>query len=388
MVGNMAKGNNEYIVRRTSMTENAINSKPKIRSPYWDNIKGVLILLVVFAHCLYGIQDKEVNRVIVDFIYYFHMPAFVFVSGFFSKSERCRSTNSIIQLLVGYLIFMLPFIFWKVHNGAEPKLINPYYSAWYLLALVVWRVITPYLAKFKHIMPAIIVFSILVGFWKTINGNTAFAISKVVTFWPYFMAGYLLNGDTVENKIKSKPAIQRLGLGAISVVCGVLLQIASYKPLNIGKNDLLPNAYKGVNLVDPASRIVILLVSACFILGFLYLSVDKRIPLITMSGRNSLSIFLFHRIFTLIFSNYTQPYRARVQILLAVLATVAIALVFGNDFVSKYINLFIKNCADSVSFLPNSNEKKTKIYRAILLILLAIAFVGPICIKFVGAYMS
>ena len=369
------------------MTESAISIKSKTRSPYWDNIKGVLILLVVFAHCLFGIQDKEANRVIVDFIYYFHMPAFVFVSGFFSKSERSRSANSIIQLLVGYLIFMLPFIFWKIHNGAEPKLINPYYSAWYLLALAVWRVITPYLAKFKHIMPAIIIFSILVGFWKTVNGNTTLAINKVVTFWPYFMAGYLLNGETLENKIKSKPAIQRLGLGTISVICGVLLQIASYKTLNMSKNDLLPNAYKGVNFVDPASRIVIMLVSAFFILGFLYLSANKKIPFITMAGRNSMSIYLFHRIFTMIFSNYAQPYRARIQILLAVLATVAIALVFGNDFVSKYVNLFIKNCADSVSFLTNSNDKKMKIHRAILLILTAIAFVGPICIKLVRTYI-
>ena len=63
----------------------------RIRSNSWDNIKGLLILLVVFGHCLWDLQDRHWNDLIVDGIYFFHMPAFVFVSGYFSKSERSRT---------------------------------------------------------------------------------------------------------------------------------------------------------------------------------------------------------------------------------------------------------------------------------------------------------
>ena len=56
------------------------------RSAYWDNIKGFLIILVVFAHCLFNLQNSPLNNAVVDAIYMFHMPAFVFVSGYFSKS--------------------------------------------------------------------------------------------------------------------------------------------------------------------------------------------------------------------------------------------------------------------------------------------------------------
>ena len=56
------------------------------RSPYWDNIKGFLLLLVVFAHCLYNLREDPLNALVVKSIYYFHMPAFVFVSGYFSKT--------------------------------------------------------------------------------------------------------------------------------------------------------------------------------------------------------------------------------------------------------------------------------------------------------------
>ena len=57
-----------------------------------NNIKGLLMLLTVFAHILYQLQDKSsaVNAT-VDCIYMFHMPAFVFVSGYFGKSERSRN---------------------------------------------------------------------------------------------------------------------------------------------------------------------------------------------------------------------------------------------------------------------------------------------------------
>ena len=53
----------------------------KPRSFYWDNCKGFLIILVVFAHFLIGLQGQyDMTTVIVNTIYMFHMPAFVFVS--------------------------------------------------------------------------------------------------------------------------------------------------------------------------------------------------------------------------------------------------------------------------------------------------------------------
>ena len=76
------------------------------RSAYWDNIKGFLILLVVFAHILFQLQDISFTiNGIVDYIYMFHMPAFVFVSGFFGKSEHSHSFESMIKLIFLYFIF-------------------------------------------------------------------------------------------------------------------------------------------------------------------------------------------------------------------------------------------------------------------------------------------
>ena len=61
----------------------------KERLAYFDNLKGVLIILVVIGHLLepcarLGSEGLAGFRVL-DFIYMFHMPLFIFVTGLFSK---------------------------------------------------------------------------------------------------------------------------------------------------------------------------------------------------------------------------------------------------------------------------------------------------------------
>ena len=64
------------------------------------------MFLVVFAHILFQLQDKsELINSVVDYIYMFHMPAFVFVSGYLGKSERSHSFEGIIKLIFLYFIF-------------------------------------------------------------------------------------------------------------------------------------------------------------------------------------------------------------------------------------------------------------------------------------------
>ena len=109
--------------------------KIQSRSAYWDNIKGFLIFLVVFAHCLYDHQDKAAIDAIVKSIYLFHMPAFIFVYGFFGKSERAHSEKSIFVLLFAYFIFNSITVI--IMGWTE--FFNPEYSYWYILALVIWR---------------------------------------------------------------------------------------------------------------------------------------------------------------------------------------------------------------------------------------------------------
>src|SRR5699024_10109746 len=65
-----------------------------------SNLKGILIFLVVFGHFI-EIYKKEYYELFV-FIYAFHMPVFIFISGYFAKRMR---KSKIINLILLYLIF-------------------------------------------------------------------------------------------------------------------------------------------------------------------------------------------------------------------------------------------------------------------------------------------
>ena len=68
-------------------TVNTIAAKTQ-RSPYWDNFKGFLIILVVMGHCMWAYRDSHIAGYLVKLIYIFHMPAFIFVSGYLSRIKK------------------------------------------------------------------------------------------------------------------------------------------------------------------------------------------------------------------------------------------------------------------------------------------------------------
>ena len=52
----------------------------------WDNVKGMLIILVVVGHYMYYFQDDTWNMSRIYYgIHLFHMPLFVFISGLFLR---------------------------------------------------------------------------------------------------------------------------------------------------------------------------------------------------------------------------------------------------------------------------------------------------------------
>ena len=365
-----------------TINELHIQNTRKKRDAYWDNIKGVLIILVVFAHCLYDLRDSHLNAVIVESIYYFHMPAFIFVSGYFSKSENSHSKKSILFLLVAYFIFITPFVVRAMILWNEPKIIKPYYSAWYLLVLMICRLITPHLAKCKYIFPASVLFTILVGYWNDFSTTASLGIRKLVVFYPFFVAGYLLSGDTVEKIFRRKTALTRLLSGGVLLVLAGMCELYTHKWLHITLNDLLPGVYKAFNIEEALIRMSIMIVSCLVITALLMLSPEMRIPFLTTTGKNTLSIFIMHGLFTLLFSksSYVSAMPVYTQILLAAALTLLIILLFGNDLFSGKFNLLIRRCAEGMLEHEGTNRELIA-YKIFIYVLIGFLFVMPIIVK-------
>lgn len=83
----------------------------KERDYFFDNIKAVLIFLVVLGHFLLPIHEGgNVLVLIKRLIYVFHMPLFVFVSGYFSKriyKDGKYNFKKILYLIKAYILFVV-----------------------------------------------------------------------------------------------------------------------------------------------------------------------------------------------------------------------------------------------------------------------------------------
>jgi fucose 4-O-acetylase-like acetyltransferase len=322
------------------MSESA-NKKQRIY--YWDNMKGILIFLVVLGHALYSFQNFSKINAIVDILYMFHMPAFVFISGYFSVSKNSRSYKSLAPLFFAFLIFNTVHMMY----AGTWHILSPYYSCWYLIALIFWRLITPHLAKIKGILPMLLVISLIAGFWKDIDNTLAMA--RIITFYFYFMAGYLYRDgyfSKIADKYKSLDNKKKGILITAFSVSSLALLLLGYKFLSFKTADLLMQHY--IRNTRIMQRGYIFVTAIIVIITILLITPKKEIPILSTIGRNSLTIFLFHRIITLICAKYLGAYLSStlIALLYGLLLSVAITLLFGLDPIAKYIKLALNKGAD------------------------------------------
>lgn len=79
-----------------------------------DALKGIMITLMVFGHLpRVGTFQDELNY-LVDFIYLFHMPIFLFLSGYFFSiniNNTKGSAKKILLILYPYVLFITLYLF-------------------------------------------------------------------------------------------------------------------------------------------------------------------------------------------------------------------------------------------------------------------------------------
>ena len=158
----------------------------KERLPYWDNLKGFLIFLVVFGHLL-QLTTGGSETAVYKLIYLFHMPLFVFCSGALASFALKKMLKS---LLLPYTLLQPVCC---LCTGQPLQWSTPYWMLWYLPALFVWRMCVPLLNKANGKAAFAVVFSLLllgcmVGFTDQIG--YAYTLSRIFVFAPYFAAGY------------------------------------------------------------------------------------------------------------------------------------------------------------------------------------------------------
>ena len=170
----------------------------KERDYYFDNAKFVLIFLVVFGHFLRPyIEENQLVHSIYVWIFLFHMPAFVLISGYFSKNfhEKGYLRKITKKILLPYLIFQLLYsLYYTIlyeRDGFSIDFLVPHWGLWFLLSLFSWNVLLYVFAKIPKRVSFMltVVLGILIGLADV---EKFLSLSRTFTFFPFFLAGFLM----------------------------------------------------------------------------------------------------------------------------------------------------------------------------------------------------
>lgn len=325
------------------------------RIPYFDHLKGILILLVVLGHFLLEYQSVPIFGMLAKIIYIFHMPAFLFVSGYLSKSENARNKRSILYLLSAYLIFnSLYMLFSYIHYHSSISLTTPYYSLWYLLAMVVFRLTVERVSNLKYALPISFLLSLLAGFCFSID-NT-FSLARIICFYPFFLGGYKLKDELIHKLLEKRNIsyyIKGIFVLAFSIACMVYM-VTNY---DIAFDMLMMYPY--VEVVEFIYRFLFLSISALMIVALFLCCPAKKIPFLAKWGKNSLAIFLVHRIITLLVCQYLPIGSLSLiqQFIFVFLLTLLTLLICGMDFMQRFISSITNQLTDLLLGCAPQNKK-------------------------------
>ena len=208
----------------TNLVKYGSGVSPSSRDPWLDNVKMVLVTLVVVGHAIGLVEATQGSHWVYDFIYLWHIPAFVFVSGYLSKSfewDRRRMKNLVYTLAVPYLIFEPALFYFRRIVADEdvtgPLWLEPHWTMWYLIVLLMWRLITPILKLHWLFLPISVIVSLLGGLWNT----DALMIPRFLGLLPFFVLGlylkprHLAHLDDVWVRLAAVPMLVGIGIMAV-----------------------------------------------------------------------------------------------------------------------------------------------------------------------------
>ncbi|WP_426242424.1 acyltransferase family protein [Nocardioides sp. LHG3406-4] len=163
------------------------------RDPWLDNVKMVLVTIVVVGHAVVLLPSSDLGSQAYDFIYYFHIPAFVLVTGYLSRSFRWNRRylfSAATTLLIPYVVYEWAMVNFRVHvthevDSLDRMWLNPHWPMWYLIVLLMWRLLTPILKLHWVFVPIAVGVSLLAG----LRDTELFDINRMLGLLPFFVLG-------------------------------------------------------------------------------------------------------------------------------------------------------------------------------------------------------
>jgi fucose 4-O-acetylase-like acetyltransferase len=167
------------------------------RDPWFDNIKMTLVTLVVLGHSWTLLPHNTANDWAYDFLYAWHVPAFVTITGYLSRSfawTPAKLMALVRTVAVPYVIFEAALATFRYQVGGvqlDDLFADPHRPMWYLSALFFWRLMAPAFLRLPKPLALVlaVAISLVAGLWA---GNIL-DVARILGLLPFFVLGLTLS---------------------------------------------------------------------------------------------------------------------------------------------------------------------------------------------------
>lgn len=342
------------------------------RDPWFDNSKMLLVTLVVLGHTWSklevlgdGIPPDENIAHVYDFVYAWHVPAFVLVTGYLSRSmtwSRHRLRSLVTTVAVPYVVFECALTAVHRYVGGLPTndlLRIPHSPMWFLAAMFLWRLVTPAFLRLPRsvALATAVVLSLLSG----LTTMETLAFDRFLGFLPFFVLGLVLRREDWE-------ALRRPVVKVVAVVVLVLLwrqsantdehitsawfhYAAPYRELDVS------------NTEGMVTRLVLIGIALAAALAFFALVPRGRSWLTTL-GAATMTVYVFHDFFVLAMAYSDYPVYARPDRLEALWVSSAGAVVVAVVLALPVVARTLDPVVDPFGFLSRRRERRSSAPRS------------------------
>lgn len=316
------------------------NKKTEYRLIGADVLKGIAILLMVYGHVGRIGSANDIQNTIVDYIYTFHMPLFLLLSGYFYrvKSNPIEMfKNTINKIFIPYFIFISIYVFllsyinsigFSTSNNVgslslsmyiDYVFLHPIGAYWFLHTLIMYQIL--------FVM--------------------SFLINKKQVNWTFFIVFFFLL-FLMSQYVGVQISIKNIGF----LIIGFLLMLSGVSlPATFSSVFLILIIYLTYAIADIKENFTIQLFLVFSIMSFImYLSNTIKSSFIIQSfayiGRNTLVVLVAHTYFINVMKLFENQFLSIDQsgvlysassTLIAILGSLFLAYIFDYFNVSKYI---------------------------------------------------
>lgn len=279
----------------------------------------------------------RVEKATFNFIYSFHMPLFVFISGYFTRPGEisAKSFRSAFHFLSLFIIFNL--LMWMVHKLPVNyrTILTPQYAMWYLLSMFYWRLGVIFIKKkwltVRNLL-VVTLFSALIGFVPFIG--EMFSFNRTVCFFCFFVAGMMCRDSDFFKRIGNIP----LGiLLLLSVVIFILMFYLYGEDIRV----VFGNSY-GMSLLRFWERVGHMVVAIVLGLCLIRVSRMKILSIFARLGEKSLFFYLYHTFFIMALPYVVHSLGLSVSLIMLVVYTIVIVIILSFLSRIRFLNAFLE----------------------------------------------